>query len=289
MTAKFFGRALTSSLLAAAAATASAQDSPGSALTEKNIPAPSPASTIRQTSDRPAEMPPKPPTITCKAGELTVVAENSTLGSILSAVQGCIGIRFDVPADSREERTFVHLGPAPVPAVLRSLLESSGDDFVIEPSASNPDAIQSVILIARAKTDDRGEPSNENRTLTAARRAWLDERRMTRTPAAPAENSGDPPAELSSDNQSPAETPPAENQPSTPAAGTDNTDAAQTAAVPASAPNPAPAPDASTNATDTNGQLQGQITSMQQLFQQRQQMIQGQIKPQSPVASSSPQ
>ncbi|HEX4066532.1 MAG TPA: hypothetical protein VHZ09_10960 [Acidobacteriaceae bacterium] len=288
MNAKFFGLALTSALLAAAMA--SAQDSPGSALTEKNIPAPAPVSTIRPTPDRPAEMPPKPPTITCRGGELTVVAENSTLGSILTAVQGCIGIRFDVPADSREERTFVHLGPAPVPAVLRSLLESSGDDFVIEPSASNPDAIQSVILIARAKTDDRGDPSSESRTLTAARRAWLDERRTTRTPAAPAENSGDPSGDLSADNQSPAEALPAENPASAPAAGADNADVAPAAVQPpAPSPATAPAPDASTNATDTNGQLQGQITSMQQLFQQRQQMIQGPAKPQSPAASSSPQ
>jgi hypothetical protein len=52
---------------------------------------------------RPAEMPPKPPTVACQGDTLTISADNSTLESILALVRGCTGaMEFPKgPEDSR--------------------------------------------------------------------------------------------------------------------------------------------------------------------------------------------
>jgi hypothetical protein len=220
---------------------------------------------------------------------LTIVANNSTLGSILTAVQRCIDVRFDVPEESMAERTFAHIGPGPTPTVLRSLLESTGDDFVIEPSATNPEVIRSVILIAHEKTEDPSAPSAGDKGLTPARRAWLEARRATRTPAP--EDSSDQAADVPSETESVADTAAAEPPaPAPPAAPADTTQpsAAQPVAGGA-APTSAVANVSNNMDTATADGLQNQITNMRQLFQQREQMVQTQTKAQSPASSPSPQ
>src|SRR5271155_2294438 len=67
---------------------------PASTLQVNDIP-------VGQTQLTPAQMPPKPPEVSFQNGELTVAADNSTLASILHAVEKSAGIKLEgnVPED----------------------------------------------------------------------------------------------------------------------------------------------------------------------------------------------
>lgn len=287
MNARFAGGTLAWALLAMTAASAAAQSEQKPGMSEQDVAASPAAATAAPPPARPAELPPKPATVTCGEGQMTVIGENSTLGSILTAVQSCIHVRFDIPAETREERTFVRIGPGAPAMVLRSLLESTDDDFVIQPSASDPQMIAAVILMARAKKDDSENPAN--RSLTAARRAWIDQRRATRTPAQETDDEDALPDNSAAGSEAAANNATAEAAasaaPSEPSGG----DGTQTAKADASAsPAAEPASDPS-SAANAKGQLQNQITDMQQMFQQRQAIVATQNKPPQPVSTQSPQ
>lgn len=282
MDGKWAARALTCGLVITAfVSMAGAQQTTQAGITETDIQSPNPVHIA--APDRPADAAPKPPSVSCAAGRMTITADNSTIASILTAVESCIGVKFDMPAGSREERTFVHLGPGTTRTVLLALLESTDYDYVLEPSASDPATIQSVLLMARTKPTDKEEPTAAELALTPARRAWLMARRNGRPPSAEDADSQQAAADTDTATEL-AEPPPADPAPAgsapAPVATADNS---QLATSPAAAPDvaamPPPAsadaPGASgTNNSDTTNALQNQITNMQQLFQQRQQMVQ---------------
>ena len=54
-------------------------------------------------------MPAQPPQVRYSRGQLTIVAENSTLADILAAVRSQTGAQVDVPP-SATERVVAHLG-----------------------------------------------------------------------------------------------------------------------------------------------------------------------------------
>lgn len=288
MNAGFAGRILAGLLVATAAASAQPQSEQKPGLSEQDVAASSAATPAAPA--RPAELPPKPATVTCSEGQMTVVGENSTMGSILTAVQSCIHVRFEIPAETRDQRTFVRLGPGSPSSILRSLLESTDDDFVIQPSASNQETIAAVILMAPAKKDDVG--NSPNRSLTAARRAWIDQRRETRTPAQETEDDAGQLEDSAAESQAAADASTAEAAASTAPSEVSGSAGTQTAKADASAgPAAAPATDASngSNEAQAKGQLQNQITDMQQMFQQRQAIVATQTKPPQSASTQSPQ
>jgi hypothetical protein len=96
-----------------------------------------------------AQKPSSPPRIFFQNGLLTIVAENSTLGDILRAVHTKTGAVVDVPGNATE-RVVSQLGPAPAREVLAALLNGSHFNYVIMGSATNPDAVQQVILTPKS-------------------------------------------------------------------------------------------------------------------------------------------
>lgn len=92
-----------------------------------------------------AEQPSQPPQVTYQNGQLTIVARNSTLGDILEAVHQKTGAQLDVPSPATE-RVVTHLGPGPARDVLASLLNGSHFNYVMVGTASNPMALDRVIL-----------------------------------------------------------------------------------------------------------------------------------------------
>ena len=102
----------------------------------------------------PAEMPPKPPTVTCDGDNLTISAQNSTLGAILNAIRACTGAQIDVPEDAKAERLFAELGPGPLRTVLADFLSSTEFNYVIKAAPSDPQKVQMVLLNPRV--GDRG-------------------------------------------------------------------------------------------------------------------------------------
>jgi len=109
------------------------------------------------TSERVA---PKPPQITYQDGQLTIVAENSPLSEVMSALRAALGADIDLPVSVAHQRIWVRLGPGPARNVLRELLDNTELDFVIQASDSDEQGIRSVLLTVRTKTPEAGIPGS---------------------------------------------------------------------------------------------------------------------------------
>jgi hypothetical protein len=238
-----------------------------------------PPAALESSSKSPIGMPAEPLRVVCNGNELTVVANNSTLGSILNEVQKCTGAKFDIPGGAAEIRFFDTIGPLPVREVLSTLLTATGYNFVIQSSDSEPSKVESVLLMMGAVVGPAESASD--RSLTPARRAFLKMRQDALTEAGITDDSS---------SSTPAESSVPAAQPST--AGADgaapgaiaSSDANQAAtaspspAEPAenatsSIPSPAPAVAPPPSQPNT---VEDQITNMQQMFEQRRQMMQPQ-------------
>jgi hypothetical protein len=239
-----------------------------------------------------AEMPPNQPKVTCKGDQLTISAENATLGSVLAAVHTCLGVQIDVPDGATASRVFDQLGPGPVRQVLTTFLSGTDFDYMIGSSVSDPQKVETVLLTLRASGSPNGAlvgGAVGDRPLTPARRAWMQGRQNGRTGTPPGEDAS--PAAVDSQNApvaddsavTPAESPAGngtQTAPTTPVAS--NTPATPTPAVDASTAAPAladnaaaPPSDASRNSAQDKG-IEDKITNMQQLFEQRRQMTENQ-------------
>jgi hypothetical protein len=95
---------------------------------------------------RPDQMAPVAPQVTYQNGHLTILAQNSTLSSILSAVRARTGAQVDMPPDTANDRVAVQLGPGNPRDVMASLLQGSRFDYIVIGSATDPDALSQVIL-----------------------------------------------------------------------------------------------------------------------------------------------
>lgn len=94
----------------------------------------------------PEQMPPTPPQVTYTNGQLSIVARNSTLRDILSAVGAQTGAHVDIPAGLGNERVVAQVGPGPARDVVASLLADSPLDYIILGSNNVPGAIASIML-----------------------------------------------------------------------------------------------------------------------------------------------
>ena len=215
-----------------------------------------------------------PPKVTCRGNSITISAKYSRLGAILTEIQRCTGVQFDAPEDAKMSLIFDEIGPGTSADVVASLLNSSGYDFVIGASTSDPEKIEKVILLAR--TGDKGpgvnSASTDGREASTVRRAF-DQMRDTARPKSPEEQRARmeaAQAEADSDNS--------------PSAG-ENSNAAAPADAAAAAPAPAeapPTPAADDGAPKPSSPVADKIADMQKLFEQRRQMIQ-QTQPQPPA------
>lgn len=98
----------------------------------------------------PEELPAVAPTVTYRDGQLTIVAENSTLQDILAGVRKATGATVDAPASSAGERVATHLGPGQPREVLAALLNGSRFDYILLSPAGNPGGIRRLILSPRS-------------------------------------------------------------------------------------------------------------------------------------------
>ncbi len=98
---------------------------------------------------RPYQMPAVAPEVGYANGQLTIVAQNSTLSSILAAVRARTGAQIERPADTANDRVVVKLGPGNPRDVLASLLQGSRFDYIVLGSAEDPNAVSQVILTPR--------------------------------------------------------------------------------------------------------------------------------------------
>jgi hypothetical protein len=194
-------RTVQNSIQAAASVQASAQNSEvGEQQDANSQPQPRPLSPERVVS--------KPPHITYEDGQLTIVAENSPLSEVMSALRTTIGADIDLPASVARQRIWVRLGPGPARKVLRDLLDNTELDYVFQASESDPEGIKSVLLTLRSKTVEQGVPGS--RVARSANRRDLP---ATSSPAEVPEQDSSAPAEsAAASDTAPAVSPSADAQ-----------------------------------------------------------------------------
>ncbi len=115
-------------------------------------PQPEPAASAPQPPPPPPTPelgPSSPPEVSFQNGELTIVARNSTMGDVLTAVKQKTGAAVEMPAVS-SERVVGRFGPGAPRDVLAQLLNGSHYDYVLLGSPADPGALKKVVLMARA-------------------------------------------------------------------------------------------------------------------------------------------
>ena len=256
---------------------------------EATVPAPPPPPVYPK---RPAELPPKPPKVLCHADQLTISADNSTLAEILAAVKGCTGAKIEIPEGAIQVRSFEELGPGPVRAVLDQLLSGTPYNYVIQSSEANPLKVETVLMSMRAADGDKpGNSIPADLPATSGRKLWQHMQRFDKPDpssvnedgtvnvdaAAAAEKEGGLPGQAASASSA---------QPSDNNAAPADPDASA-AAVAAPAPvNPAAPPVANPGSSgDPSAAVSDRIAQMQQMFNQRQQMIKSQNQSQGQTGS----
>ena len=110
------------------------------------VPPPRPLASARAGANQPQ--------VSYEDGKLTIVAENSELSDVLSAVRAQTGADIELPPGASSQRIWARLGPGPARKVLAILLGGTDLDYVIQASEIDPQGIQSVLLTLRAKTAD---------------------------------------------------------------------------------------------------------------------------------------
>ena len=255
----------------------------------------------------PEKMPPKVPQVVWDGKLLSIDSENSTLADILIAVKTQTGADLDIPPNASRERVAARLGPGPAREVLSTLLGGTDFDYVIQASDGDPDGVQSVLLTPRGKTDStvaRGGSGSAGESLgrsayRSVARGNVDAEEVPvaeTTASAPPESTKEPAAAnaqaLSSDATATSDAKPAaaeaaaasEGKPAAVAEGPAGSAApatasgeSQTSAADVAAA-PAPSSDASSSTAPVS-ETERKIQQMQDLFEQRKQMIQDARKP----------
>jgi hypothetical protein len=104
-----------------------------------------------------AQLPATPPQVSFQGGQLTISAQNSTLGDILKAVRAQTGATIDLPGTA-PERVVGQFGPAPARDVLASLLNGSHFNYLLLGSPTDPSALDRVILMAKSGSAVESSP-----------------------------------------------------------------------------------------------------------------------------------
>ena len=105
-----------------------------------------------------AQQPATPPQVSFQGGQLTISAQNSTLGDILKAVKAQTGATIDLPGTA-SERVIGHFGPGPARDVMTALLNGSHFNYVLLGSPTDPGAFQGVLA-------ERGQDPHPSDPLT---------------------------------------------------------------------------------------------------------------------------
>ena len=201
----------------------------------------------------------KPPLVTYEDGELTIIAENSSLSEVMKALRSSLGADVDLPANVNDQHIWVRLGPGPARRVLRDLLDGTEFNYVIQASENDPDGIRSVLLIPRSKSTGSETASPLGRT--AIRR--MPGHESDAQSSTDSENSAAEPVASVDPQQA---TPPA-SPGQAPAASPAN-ESSSSARVQNTPANFTPGDPRPTPTTDPNGQIQ----QLQTLYEQRRQL-----------------
>src|SRR5262249_51166439 len=105
----------------------------------------------------PEQGPSSPPEVSYQAGQLVIVARNSTMGDVLNAVKQKTGAAVEMPPASTE-RVVGKFGPGAPRDVMAQLLNGSHYDYVLLGSPADPGALKKVVLMARVSGPQANAP-----------------------------------------------------------------------------------------------------------------------------------
>src|SRR5579859_3767013 len=130
-----------------------------------NSPASSPPSDTPGTQTSSAigvadQYPPKPPRVSFRNGQLSIIAENSTLPDILTAIHQRTGAAMELPTTLGSERVAVKLGPASTGDVLAALLNGSHFDYIVLNRPEDPSSPERIILREKVAADPNPAANN---------------------------------------------------------------------------------------------------------------------------------
>jgi hypothetical protein len=106
-----------------------------------------------------AQKPAVPPKVQYQNSQLTILAENCTLGDILRAVRQQTGAEVDLPPNATE-RVVANLGPGPSRDILTKLLNGSSFNYVMLGSPTDPNDVRHVILTSKSGGDTGAVANN---------------------------------------------------------------------------------------------------------------------------------
>ena len=152
-----------------------------------------------------------PPQVRYSRGQLTIVAENSTLADILRAVRTQTGAVVEIPPNATE-RVVIHLGPGPARDVLTALLNGSHFNYVMMGSAAHPDSVERLILTS--KSGGTPEPGLAVQPTQGNNEVQMDDPGIPGTDIA--EQPGDDPPESSANEENQQQQPNGQPQARTP-------------------------------------------------------------------------
>ncbi len=203
-------------------------------------------------------------------GKLTIIAENSMLSDVLSAVRAQTGADIELPPGASNQRIWARLGPGPARSVLATLLDSTNLDYVIRASQTDPQSIQSILLMLREKAATSAVPGTPGTSMEPPPRGTI--RRSPRLTLSVPENTGlenpAPPESSASPEGAPTDqAPPSPDQP------------------PPSADQSLTRPDQQTSSFKTSEQM---IQDLQRMYEQRKQLQQQSRKQPAPAPNSPP-
>ncbi len=112
------------------------------------------------------QQPPTAPQVSYRDGLLSINAPNSTLSSVLRAVQSQTGATMDVPSSANNDRIAMAIGPGQPRDVLHTLLNGSTFDYMILGVQGRPGAVQRVILTPKTAG---GAAANQAANRSASR------------------------------------------------------------------------------------------------------------------------
>lgn len=89
---------------------------------------------------------------------ITLTAPNSSLGSVLSAINSKTGIEFEGADLDAADRLALFIGPAPEADVLSAIFDGGRFDYVVLGRPDNPAIVQRVILSAKGSVPATSQP-----------------------------------------------------------------------------------------------------------------------------------
>ena len=98
----------------------------------------------------PEQLPPTRPSVSYRNGQLSIVANNSTMTDVLNSVRAPTGAQFEMTGVSSADRVYARLGPGAPKDILAALLDGSRFNFAILGSPTDPAAVQRVVLMPKA-------------------------------------------------------------------------------------------------------------------------------------------